>query len=353
MPDLPSLPIYQTFASRRRMSLLSNDQRGRLRPQQIPRLAPIADSHDRAAQEARTTSDTETASPASDCPPVYDRSAELARYYRSVLPDSQAVWNEEGGDNKKETSDDASAEVEQLQRKTAQDSHCPLPLMHDDTRTEDGRDGGASLFGIHQELPSGPTHDAGHNTSSSLADQEPVSLSSTTPHSQPEDHPPDGSDNQWPIPAEENTVQDAPATTAEPIAELEAENVAPPIPPKHPKRLSRISQYGPVGLHVCTELLSEQLIEQLTKALSLQDKQRVGGSKPDDSTTEGGQTSQDQWESRKRLQILLLIESYEDLLKSCRKGGVLEKKMVPILEHWLESLQAVYDKAFSDGQEEG
>ncbi|KAK3899393.1 hypothetical protein C8A05DRAFT_36985 [Staphylotrichum tortipilum] len=239
----------------------------------------------------------------SDCPPVYDRSAELARYYRSVLPDSQAMWSEE------------------------QDN-------------------------------------ANNHTAPALAltdDQPPASGPSTIPQGQPEGRLFEGNDDQRPILAEENRVQHPPETTPapvaettpEPIAELEAENIVPPIPAKHPKRLSRISQYGPVGLHFCTDLLSEQLIEQLTKALSLQDQQRAAGHKPDDSTTGVELTPQDQWESRKRLQILVLIESYEDLLKSCRKGGVLEKKMVPILEHWLDSLHAVYDKSFPGGQEEG
>ncbi len=327
----------------------------------MPRLEAIADSHDTADRGTRTLSDTDNTTPTSEYPPVYDRSPELARYYRSVLPDSRAVWNEEEGEHRMKTVEEHT-EDKRPQTMTRQQSYCPLALMRDGVHTEDGLKSGTSSFGTQREPPS-PTDNTCNDIPPALAlreDQElAVPSTSTTQPDQPEGYLPDQSDKQWPLRAEEDMVQDALETMtgvagpfaepmAEPIAELEADSVLPPIPPKHPNRLSRISQYGPVGLHVCADLLSEQLIEQLTKALSLQDQQRARGMTPDDSTQ-----PQDQWEPRKRLQILLLIESYEDLFKSCSKGGVLEKKMVPILEHWLESLHAVYDQAFPDGQVEG
>ncbi|KAK4149015.1 hypothetical protein C8A00DRAFT_19252 [Chaetomidium leptoderma] len=327
VPELPSLPIYHTYTSGRQLSLLADDrprdgkQHG---DRKLPRFASIADFQDLGHPRRLTLGRHVVSAPGTDKPPAYDRAAELARFYQSILPDFDAVWD-----------DDDNRNSQQQRRPQGQPTiRSDNTLPHGVTKEASEEQGGQRSARL--EPPQNPRR----NTS-------PVAPSTTAIDSNTEQREvnprPQRSSNTWPLsaltPVPEPAPEPAPETTTAPGGPRD--------------RRSRISQHSSVGLQICTELLTAQLI----KGLSLQ--QQESG---DDETGE------EMSRKEKKLQVLLLIEAYESVLRSCRRemGPELGSETtagrdpvrderrrnvgeaVPILDHWLNSLHAVYDDSFAE-----
>ncbi len=97
VPELSPLPIYQTFTSSQHPSLML-DKRWRdsgQRSGRLARIATISDFHNLGRHNRQSLTRNAVTPMPTDGPPAYDRAVELAKYYRSVLPTFESMWDEE------------------------------------------------------------------------------------------------------------------------------------------------------------------------------------------------------------------------------------------------------------------
>ncbi|KAL2164829.1 hypothetical protein VTH06DRAFT_125 [Thermothelomyces fergusii] len=321
VPELPSFPLYQNFASmrqlgdpRRRAQLC--EEKSELRGgRRLSRVATVSDLHSLRSQSELVPGNTNGDDPLSTSkPPACDRAVELARLYRSILPDFHTMGEEAGQED--EEKKEAGRENER-----------------------DGRDAG----GPRTALPN-------------------ATVASTI----------------RPCPDRPNTRGHSEAGDGR-------------------DDLSVLSQQSAVGLQICTDLL----VGRLVGALGLQRHGRGGGGGgggggghagpgrgrgrvEDGSGSSAGvkekakakakEEREDEGGSCKQLEMLLLIEAYEGLLRCCRRetgaaaaaggngvalplpradgqGRGRLADAVPILEHWLETLHALYEATFEEDGE--
>lgn len=359
VPELPSYPIYQTFNPSRHLSLLPDERPRDDAPctdRRPTRIASVADFQALRRRHSRRHLDRVAAiSTEADKLPAYDRAAELGTFYRSILPDFQAMWDEE---EVRETGDGQPV-VNQQHTPQTQHNTCPHIATEEEQEATRSRDTPSTT---HLEPPPNPTRNAPSVASSTTAVDSDDHTAIPPPRQREiETRPqPQGNNNAGPPPAPEPSPE---PTTPSP----------PPIPQRHRDRRSRIIQpsSSTIGLQICTELLTAQL----RTALSLNHHREQPNSGNGSEQSQSGQEQpgdNDEREPKQKLQVLLLIEAYEGVLRRCRRemmslalgmdeaadgdggGGDAAREerrrmvgeAVPILEHWLDVLHAVCDGEF-------
>lgn len=411
----------------------------------LSRIATISDFHNLGHRNSQSVGEDTARSSAAGQLPAHGQTPDLGRYYRSLLPDARIMWDEDGDENAGDPPLDSQQNQQDSEPDAdSTDSSPPLVPQEEAAEhgipEEDAAEEGVSEEDTAEEsVPQVDTAEesvprtslaesGGPSPEATRTDRAGscASLASTEAEVDEEEACVFSwertgparcvrvrSDDGWPLwpgtaPAAGSSVGDSavgPATdpvvgpwvarslgpAAGPFPWSPAPSTAgsddsgvaapPTPPPKSAKRLSRaagkrltslplagrVKDAGrdSVGLQICSELLTDQL----TKA--------VVSSGQKDTTDK----AEEQGQAKKKLQVLLMIEAYEGMLRSVRGagGGVEEEsrsvsasgsgdsagsgkgedkrktmvQMVPVLEHWLDALHAVYDEALQgdDGDE--
>ena len=98
VPELPPPPIYKTFTSPQHQSLIFESSRrdsGQRNGRGLARIATISDFHNLGRHNRESLTRNAVTPMPTDSPLAYDRAVELAKYYRSVLPTFESMWDEE------------------------------------------------------------------------------------------------------------------------------------------------------------------------------------------------------------------------------------------------------------------
>ncbi|AEO61027.1 hypothetical protein MYCTH_89959 [Thermothelomyces thermophilus ATCC 42464] len=420
VPELPSFPLYQHFASTRHLSD-SHQRRQRYYEKSEPRgdrrlsrAATVSDFHSLRPQSELIPRKSDVTTLSTNAPPACDRAVELARLYRSILPDFRTICEEEEEkeeDEEKKKGETRENEGGRREREAG---------GYGGQRPKNGSLGAASTQGVTEkerdrrkdgglcpETHAGePPHrpaggcsslTAGASKTSAVKHHKfPDGAAQRHQHHRPSDpNTPGQSKHAWPLPIRPLPPSSSPQTTATP--ETTEAGLVRETENEHDDR-SILSQHSTVGLQICTELLVDRLI----RALGLQRRHERGGHAGPSShgrvdegfkvigekemEREEGDGTEHRESSSKQLEMLLLIEAYEGLLGCCRRetaataatmttktesveagaGGnnaaqpgadrssssssssrpVAEA--VPILEHWLETLHALYEATFEE-----
>ncbi|KAK4125675.1 hypothetical protein N657DRAFT_669913 [Parathielavia appendiculata] len=293
-------------------------------PPRVPSIADFEDFEHRRTLDLRRLPSRTKKRPKHD---GHDRAAELAESYRVILPDPETMFADDD-DDADDADDEVTGDDDDIVPQGGECTHC----------------GGESLPSPQQTTPARRTSSPG-----SLPNMKSPS-NSTSPI--------------W-----ATSVTSSTTTTA--AAELNRQ----PDPQSHPYP----SQDSSAGIHICTQLLADEL----TAALSLQWR-AVGDisididtySEKEDAVTHMMQPQR----STQKVQVLLMIEAYEGVLRRCkqelqdlseamgraeaggsndaaaRKRAVRRRQVgeaVPVLEHWLETLRALYVGVFMDDAPDG
>ncbi|KAL2169074.1 hypothetical protein VTG60DRAFT_6496 [Thermothelomyces hinnuleus] len=401
VPELPSFPLYQNFTStrhfsdshQRRQCYERSELRGNRR---LSRVATVSDFHSLRPQSELVPRKSDAVTTLSTNKlPAGDRAVELARLYRSILPDFGTMCEEEEDEEKKgETRENegGSRDGGGDGGQRSKNGSLSAASTRDVTEKERDRwkDGGLCPETHAGEPPhrpaSGSSLPPGASKTSAVKHHKFPDGAAQLHHRPSDPNTPGPSEHAWPLPIRPLPLSSsAPTATPETReAELvrEAEN-------EHDDQ-SILSQHSTVGLQICTELLVDRLI----RALGLQRHESGGHAGPShghvdegfkvgekEKEREEGEGTEHR-ESSKQLEMLLLIEAYEGLLRCCRRetaaaaaatmtinaesveagaGGNAAQpgvdrssssrhvaQAVPILEHWLETLHALYEATFEE-----
>lgn len=392
VPELPSFPLYQHFSSTRHVH--DPNKRGQRyegsvsrENRRLSRVATVSDFHSQRPHGESVSSNHGAATPSSRS----DRAVELARLYRSILPDFHAVCEEEQADEMKkrerrenERDGREASEYGGQRSKNGGPSVASVKSISQEERDE-RKDGTLCQPARANELPHHPTSGSSLPVTSETSGVKHKIPDGVTQRqrSLSEANMPSQIEHAWPLPTRSlSPPSSAPRATPEITkAELVGE------PENERDDLSILSQHGAVGLQICTELL----VDRLVKALGLRQHEKGQGESNHDHVKEGskardkqkdreGENGMGHRESSKQLEMLLLIEAYEGLLRCCRReaaaaittkaesaetgphgngmqAGTDRKRSrcvaeaVPILEHWLETLHALYEATFEEDEE--
>jgi hypothetical protein len=356
-PEHPSLPIYESFTSAQDFGYVGRSKRG-VEPngrRRLRRVAGVADIRARSARDSLAPTPTKA--------PVYDRSAELAKIYQSVMPDFDAMF---------EGDDDESAETEKVKHRPVQrqqdaidfDTTQPPPFKEKSEKKK------TRPLKTHP-MPSLDQAQSGFSTTSLTMIENNDFVDAPTHYAAPANETslrPRSRSSPW-------SFGVAPSTP-DPSSEAHARDVAPvstistrarAVSEPHAERRHRYlgSQRDSIVLQVCTEML----VEQLTGAFAWQRHGRHlwpinGDGKEAEECDDGFESSLTQ------MQLLLMIEAYEEVLESCKQETLLSqlwqsafeadgsgsagqsgdaergaaREAVPILEHWLATLKVMYEE---------
>ncbi|KAL2192436.1 hypothetical protein P885DRAFT_47699 [Corynascus similis CBS 632.67] len=352
VPELPSVPIYQNFVSTRHLSYASQKWHydGSRRDRRLSRVATISDFSS-LRPHPKLVLQEYGAALRTDKPAGHDRATELAKLYQSILPDFRAMCEEED-DNEVKVETGRNSENgcrdtkmnhgyggEGTERGRSHDFIQAYPKPRPPPTSERRHWSPPSTIATvrNYEFPNGASQ-RNHRIESGTFTQNKngKSLSiRTTPSPEPS------------LPR---------ATTPETVHD--GQN-------GHDSQSMR-SQQSTVGLQICAKLL----VDQLRRALDLQPRHEGDAG----WQTGDGQSESEKSSGTKQLEMLLLIEAYESVLGRCRKeaairtgpepaqvdegeaggdlaggeGSNLVAEVVPILEHWLETLHLVYEETFEE-----
>jgi hypothetical protein len=289
----------------------------------------------------------------------YDRALELAKAYQAIIPDPRTMWDEDDNDNgprQKEGNTCSSNFQHGARQATPKRRTKSLAALHKSSPNPTSRlsrtsVGSSTTAAESVEPAQAPTIHQRHSTSGSIpeikAQRPPFSTTASKP-TQPE-------------PAPDATT--APKTTNAPDT-----TTAPKLDRRHDRR-SRTSQHTSVGMQICTELLTDQLMA----ALQVSHRRRDNIAGNDNDNRDDPDPDDQQQRSTRRMQVLLMIEAYENVLRRMQSeaavngsGGGTEAEgsaagerrrqvgeAVPVLEHWLDSLHALYDGTFAEDGVDG
>ncbi|KAL2176943.1 uncharacterized protein P884DRAFT_278176 [Thermothelomyces heterothallicus CBS 202.75] len=409
VPELPSFPLYQNFASTRHLS--DSHQRRQRHEKSEPRggrtlsrAATVSDFHWLRPRSELVPRKSDATTLSTNELPACDRAVELARLYRSILPDFRTMCEEEEEEEeeeekkKGETRENKSGSREAGGYGGQRPKNGSLGAASTQGVTEKERDrwkDGGPCPETHAGEPPhrpacGPSLAPGASKTSAVKHHKfPDGAAQRHQHHRPSDpNTPGPSEHAWPLPIRplppSSSAQTATPETTEAGLVREAENER--------DDQSILSQHSTVGLQICTELLVDRLI----RALGLQRHERGGHAGPShghaDHGFKGGEKEMEREEgegegdtehraSSKELEMLLLIEAYEGLLRCCRRETAAAATMttktesveagaggnaaqpgadrsssssrpaaeaVAILEHWLETLHALYEATFEE-----
>ncbi|KAK4184854.1 hypothetical protein QBC35DRAFT_440668 [Podospora australis] len=331
IPDLPSLPIYETLNSCKKPEAPTAPASKLTEKPKTP------SSGHRSQLLPATTKLTPVVQP-NEGPPPYDRASMLADSYRSILPDFNTMnCNSSYARLKHRPTDINLRQIRHQTSFTSNRSHTSLDL----SRRPD-----PNLPSIIHEVPS-------ESSSTTALDSAETPMPASGPSDPPTPEiPPRAAVRPTSGTAMMGDIRQRPLVHSASFspAPMQATFVAsPPLPlssPASSTSLARKNSEGAtagtdVALQICTDLLTEEL----SKAFLLSQHQLPG--RQDTGSESDNQAA--------KLQVLLLIEAYEGVLENCRSHRNRDKvaartrhydEAVEILNHWLESLYAIYHEAF-------
>jgi hypothetical protein len=303
------------------------------RDHRLPRVATIANFQD---LERRRTQNTRrsAASPRTDTTkrPKYDKALELAKTYQAIIPDPQTIWKHDDSD---ETATQNGGNT------------CSSKSLYS-SRQEAGQRRTKALVALPKSTPD-PTSPLSRTSVASST----TAVGSIEPASTPTGNQQHSA--RISLPDIKGKRPLCPTAMREPTQREPSPNTTTEAKPDRcPNRRFCVNQRNSISMQICTELL----VDQLTTALSLQQRD-FGSDNRDDSVRE-------QQQSTRRLQVLLMIEAYEGVLmtmqlESAANGDGTEPEgsgaaewrreageAVPVLEHWLDSLYTLYDGTFGE-----
>lgn len=362
-PERPLLPIYESFTSTKDSGYSEHNKRD-VEPNGGHRLRRVTSVADLRARSAR-----DSVAPTPSKLPFYDRSAELAKLYQSVMPDFDAMF---------EGDDDNTAEKQREKQRSAQcqpdtidaDTRLPPPFKEKSEKRKaralathlvpalDQAQSDSSITSLtvmeSNDFVDAPTHHAVHGNENenengtiprprSCSSPWPIGIALSTPDCSSKPPPRDV--------APEFTIS---AARARALSEPQAQR----------RHRYLLSQRGSIVLHVCTE----KLVKQLTEALAVQ-RQGVNFGLSNDDGKKVEQLGSEFQSSLTQMQLLLMIEAYKGVLESCRREMLLShlwqsaaeadgyglagrsgdtersaaREAVPVLEHWLATLNFMYE----------
>ena len=407
VPELPPLPIYQTFTSPQHQSLMPDSKRrdsGRRSGRRLARIATISDFHNLGRHNSHSLTRNAVAPTPTDSPPAYDRAEELAKYYRSVLPSFESMWDEEKDNGTSPKTHQSQAPQRHQTQRLSVTQHDTSeftvagppyasfeqwsdPACKPRASADFLQDSSSVQHKRRSDPPGKPRSPAASSTTSvsgigdhiycaPLADQPFRSQ----PHASPLVPKPnaDIEIDEWPLAAAPTPVRataelnpprpsspapDPPGTSgptprATPLAPEPLGPEGSPPHPLEPHQQQQQQQKGKNGRHhslqLCTKLLTQALLTspQQRDPPDEQEQERTDG--PSCDATGAGRTTAARLAAvgpnQARLQVRVMIDAYKGLLGTCRAadggtGGVDgSSELVPILEHWLGVLGKVYDE---------
>ncbi|KAH6856222.1 hypothetical protein B0I37DRAFT_425351 [Chaetomium sp. MPI-CAGE-AT-0009] len=347
LPSLPALPIYQSFTSTGHLGTFgpnkTNDESSK--QHRLRRVAGVADFkalklESRSVQDSAAPIQGEVA----DKAPAYDRAVELAAAYQSILPEFQAMF--EGDDESTTERGKGKQRSTQSRQNTIDSGITLLPSIEEEVDEWETSAPRTPLFPSFDQAQSAGSSVTSLTTASEISEYVDNTIyhalatgTGLRPRTCSSPRPPDALSPPAPS-AEAHTRTGAPvstiATRPRAISEPQAQR----------RHRYLLSQHGSI-------------------VLQAQDR----GSGPNKGNGKEMEKPENGFKSNlTQMQVLLLIEAYRGVLKSCRRRTLLPtaqpvvaaqgssnssgpsrdtasiaREAVPILEHWLTTLNVMYE----------
>ncbi len=385
-PELSPLPIYKTFTSPQHQSLMPDARwrdSGQRSGRGLARIATISDFHNLGRHHRQSLTRNAVTPMPTDSPPAYDRAVELAKYYRSVLPTFESMWDDEQDnstppDNQQQRALQAQQRLSLTQSDTAGITIAGPPYAFFEQRSDpackprssaDFLEDSPSAQRAQRSDPARKPRSSQASSTTAVSGVEThiccAPLAEKPLRSQPGCSPPVPKPNanigidEWPLTAAPTPVRAAaelkppkPGPTPDPLGTsgptpqattLTPEPLGPettPHPLEQHQQQEGMMQHQTLitdddhhqSLHLCTKLLTTQLTQALLTSQQQhppahqeqqQEQQRPDG--PSRDATSTGRTTAARLAAvgpnQTRLQVLVMIEAYKGLLGRCRADG--------------------------------